>query len=122
MRLAIRAQHASSLHPDVHKLPIFLVLIQRARRGIVRHVDVRPAVIVEVRSQHAERKRSVSLRDSCTLRNIAEGTVTVIVIQNVLATDKPGRSASHHHAFIEARARLGHGRSGQIQIDVVGNE
>ena len=63
-----------------------------------------------------------ALRIPGRLGNVGEGSIAVVVIQNVLAALQSRRPARDHHAFVEARTGFGHGRGRQIEIDVVGDE
>ena len=63
-----------------------------------------------------------ALRIPDCLGNVGERSISVVVIQNILAALQSRRPAGDHHAFVEARTGFGHGRRGQIEIDVVGDE
>ncbi len=48
LRFAVGAEGATCFHSDVYKFAVLFILIQRARRGIVGHVNVRPAIVIEI--------------------------------------------------------------------------
>ena len=104
------------------KFAVLLVLVKRAGGGIVGNINVGPAVVVEIGSQHAESVRAVGAENSRRLGNVGERSVAVVVVENVLAALQSRRSARHHHTLVEARAGLRHRRRCQIEIDVVGDE
>src|SRR5216684_1594874 len=122
LRLAVGTQGAASLDGDVLKFPVLLVLIESAGRGIVGNINVGPAVVVEVGGEHSQTVGAVGTENSRSFGNVAERSVSVIVVENVLSSLQSGRAARHHHALIEARTRLGNGRSRQVEINVVGDE
>ncbi len=108
LRFAVRTQRAPRFDRDVLKLSVLLVLIKRARGRIVRHINIGPAIIVEIRGQHAQAVGPVRFENSRRLGNIGERPVTVVVIENVLPALQPRRPASHHHALVQARTRFRH--------------
>ncbi len=64
----------------------------------------------------------MACRIPAALGDIGERAVAIVVVENIFAALEAGRTAGHHHALVEARARFRHGRGRQIQIDVVGDE
>ena len=119
---AVRAQRAPRFHGHVGESAVLLVLIKRAGRRIVRDVNIRPAVVVEIGSEHAKSERSVGLENSGALGNIRKCAVAVVVEQNIFSAEKSRRSASDENSFVFARAGFGDGRGRQIEIDVVCDE
>ncbi len=122
LRLSIRAQSASCFDCDVLKFPVLLVLVERAGGGIVGDINIGPAIVVEICSQHSEAVGAAGAENSRRVGNVGERAIAVVVIQNVFAALQSRRSARHHYALVKARARFRHGRSRQIEIDVVGDE
>src|SRR6476646_10513708 len=51
LRFAVGAQSASRFDGDVFEFAVPFVLIEGAGRGVVRDVNIRPAVVVEVSGQ-----------------------------------------------------------------------
>src|SRR4029077_19528559 len=62
------------------------------------------------------------LQDSGRFGDIAEGAVSVVVVENILAAFEPGRAAGHHHALVQTRTRLRNWRGREIEINVIGYE
>src|SRR5579864_1800205 len=52
LRLAVRAERASRFDGNVLKFSVLLILVKSAGRGIVGNINIRPAVVVQIRSQH----------------------------------------------------------------------
>src|SRR6185437_12426181 len=97
LRFSVGAEGASRQDPDVLKFAVLCVLIKQSGAGIVGHVDIGQAVVVEVGGQHSQTIGAVGLQDSGDFRNIRERTISVVVIQNVLAAVQSGRAARHHN-------------------------
>src|SRR5437762_8764657 len=53
LRLAIGTEGASGFQRDVHKLAVLLVLVKRTRVGVIRNIDIGPAIVIEISGQHA---------------------------------------------------------------------
>src|SRR5207253_8695006 len=70
LRLAIRREGTTRLYRDIYEFPVLLVLIKGARRGIIRDVDIRPAVVIEIRGQHSEPVGAACLQNAGLLGNI----------------------------------------------------
>ena len=103
LRLAVGAQRATGFHGDVHKLPVFLVLVESTGGGIVGDVDVGPAVIVEIRSQDSQPEGSIGLQNARGLGDVGECAVSIVVIKDVLSALEAGWPTSHHHTLVQAR-------------------
>ena len=56
------------------------------------------------------------------LADIGEGSVAVVVIENVLSARQARRPAGDQDSLVSAGAILGQGRGLQIEVDVVGDE
>src|SRR5439155_16808310 len=101
---------------------IVLVLIERTGGGVVGDVDVRPAVVVEVGGENAEAVGAVGAEDSGGFGGVGEGAVGVVVEENIFSADEARRAAGDHYTFIWAGAGLGDGSSGEIHVNVIGDE
>jgi len=101
---------------------VFFILVEGAGGGIVGDVDVGPAIVVEIGGEDAEAVGAVGLEDAGGFGDIAEGTVTVVVEENVFAADEAGGSAGDEHSFVITGAGFGDGRGGEIHVDVIGDE
>src|SRR5229473_2372588 len=120
--LAVGAESAARFQGDVYEGAVLFVLIQRAGGGVVGNVNVRPAIVVEISGEHAEAESAVSLEDAGFFADVGEGSVAVVVIENVLAAVESRRAAGDHDAFVEAGTGFGNRRGLQVEIDVVGDE
>src|SRR5262249_15220041 len=67
LRFAICAERTTSFDCNINKLSILLILIKCAGRRIVRHINIGPAVVIEVAGQNPETKRSARLQDSSSV-------------------------------------------------------
>src|SRR6266851_5470037 len=85
LRLAVGAESAARFDGDVGESAVFFVLIERAGRGIVGDVNVRPAVVVEIGGEHAEAEGAVGLQDAGFFADVGEGAVAVVVVENVFS-------------------------------------
>src|SRR4029077_16593370 len=122
LRLSIGAEGAAGFDRDVRESTVLFVLIESAGGGIVGNINVRPAIVVEIGSEHAETVGAVSFKDAGFFTDVAECSVAVIVIKNVFATIESGWATRDHDAFVEARTGFGDRRGLQVKIDVVGNK
>ena len=113
--------HPASM-PTSTKRAVVQVLVQGAGGGIVGHIDVGPAIVIEVGGEHAETEVAVGLQDAGLRAHVGEGAVAVVVVEDVGVAVETGRSAGDHHAFVETRAGLRHRRGLQVHVDVVGDE
>ena len=77
-------------HGDIVKFSVVLVLVERAGGGIVRDVNVRPAVVVEIGGEHAEAVSAVGFEQSGCFAYIRERSVAVVVIENFFPPFSPG--------------------------------
>ena len=64
----------------------------------------------------------LALRMPARSGDVLERAVALVAIERVLATRKARRPAGHRHAFVSAQPRVGCGRGGEIEVDVVGDE
>jgi len=120
--LAVGAERAAGFESDVREGAVLFVLIERAGGGIVGDVNVRPAVIVEIGSEHAEAVGAVGVEDAGFFGDIGEGAVAIVVIENIFSAKQAGRAAGDHDAFVKAGAGFGDGRGFQIEINIIGDE
>ena len=119
LRLAVGAQGATGFERDVDELAIFLVLVEGAGGGVVGNVDVGPAVVVEIGGEHAKTIGAICAENPRDPRDVGEGSVAVVVIQDVFAAIQSRWAARYDHALVETRTRLWHGRGCQVHVDVV---
>ena len=122
LRLSIRTESASRFNRNILKLSILLVLVESARGRIVRHINVRPAVVVQVRRQNSQAISAIRAENPRRLGNVGESPITIVVVKNVLTVFHARRPARDHHTLIKTRPRFRHRRSRQVESDVVGDE
>ena len=122
LRLAVLAVRAAGSDADVFERAVVAVAVQRARVGVVGHVDVGPAVVVEVQRDDAEPVRPAGLGDPGAVRHVDERAVALVAIQQVLAARQSWRSARDRDALVPAQARVRRRRGREVEIDVVGDK
>src|SRR5262249_43746790 len=83
----------------------------------------RPAVIVEVRNQRAERVAAGDARDSGFLRDIGESAIAIVVVERVGSRRQPSRAAHNRQALPHAiRVAAFRGCRGYIKVDIMSYE
>src|SRR6266542_917085 len=115
-----------------------VVTVQLARRGVAGHVNIGPAVVVEIGGSRTHRVRSyrppvlfheirrrgtARIGDPGALRDIFEGAVPAIAVQEVCAACQTLRSAWHRNV-VEA-AVFGFARERyalRVEVHIVGDE
>src|SRR5271157_1045947 len=122
LRLAIGAEGATSFDGDILELAVLFVLIERAGSRIVGHVNVGPAVVVEIGGEHAQAEGAFRAKNPGSLGNVGERAVAVVVVEDVLPTLETRRSTRDHRALVQAWARFRHGSRCQIEVNIVGDE
>ncbi len=85
LRFAFGRESCARLDRDVLESSVFLVLIKRGRARIVRDVDVRPSVIIEIGSSNAQPIGAACVPDTGLFTDVGEGAIAIVVIQNVFA-------------------------------------
>ena len=106
---AVFAEGNAALHALLGKGPVVVVVEEKARRGVASHVDVRPAVIVEIGRRHRQPEASVHLTDPGRDGDISERPVALVVIQRMPPVRQPARTAVHRDAQVVASAESGSG-------------
>src|SRR5579862_2085805 len=75
------------------KRAIAIVHEQQSRRRIAGHIDVGPAVIIEISSENTQAIKAFLLEDSRCGRDIAEGAIAIVVIERACLSNEPARAA-----------------------------
>ena len=102
---------------------VVFVVEQDAGLGIDRHIDIRPAIVIEIVGDGGDGIARAGLQDARLFRNIGERPVAVVVVEDVHAARQAARAAHHRDALPLAIAGLpGHRHCSQIQLDVVADE
>ena len=86
------------------KRAVVIVVVQIIRAGIVRDVEIGPAVVIVIAPDHAEAVILAGVAHAGLLRDFFERAIAAIVIEQVrLAGHAPG-AALHHDAAEPAGA------------------
>lgn len=106
-RVALRGKRHPRDDSDLLERAVMLVMIEVGVQAVVGHEQIRPPVVVVVRRAHGE-IFALRLVDLGSLRHIAEGPVSIIVIEDVRrALVHAGRTARSSSADVAvARAIL----------------
>ena len=132
---AILIQPAACRNRNLAKCSVVVIAIEQAGSAIARHVDIRPAVVVEVRSSSAHavgppgapigpnkdhHGRSSRVNDSRLLRDVLECPVSPIPVKNIRTSRETQRTTGNANlvvAAVNGVATLR--RCFQIEIQVV---
>src|SRR5258708_28007654 len=107
VREIIRGEAYASLHgaifvesytrcfADFCEGSVVIIVIKKICRCITGNINIRPAVVVEIRGQRREPITPRSLANSRVLRDIRKRAVTVIVVQRVSTHFESARPAHH---------------------------
>jgi hypothetical protein len=91
--LAIITERDAAQHALFAKRAIMVIHKQQAGRGIASDVDIRPAILIEVRGNNGHAIALSELRDACFLADIGKRAVTIVSVQGVSASWKATRPA-----------------------------
>ena len=123
MLAAILVEGRARADGDISKCPVVIILIKNAGRAVAGDVDVGPTIIVEVERGNTERVASIRAIDVCLDRDIFEGTVAAIVIQNIFRARQAMRIAHDRDPLPDTGSSLrGCWRAQQIEIYIVGHD
>src|SRR5439155_4436897 len=103
--------------------PVLLIVIQQAGLRVARDVQVRIAVIIQIRSDRGEAVTSGGLADPTRYRYVFEFATALVAEQKITAGRQPARTAHHRHPLpltVTAGSRLGNLRS--IELDISGDD
>src|SRR5229473_530442 len=116
----IFVERHSSHDRNIGESAIAIVVIKNTWGAVASYVDIWPAIIVEVECGNAEGITAIGLVDVGLGGNIHEGSVTAILIQNILRARQTTWSAHHRHALPNAGTSLARGwSSGGIEIHII---
>src|SRR6185312_11303144 len=120
---AIVAQPYAALNSFLCKDPIVPVQEEQAGGGVGCDIEIRPAVVVEVRRDGSHRIGAWSLQDAAGLGNFFEGSIALVAIEIVVSERKTAWAAVHGYSFEVAVRILARPRNAvKIQIDVSRDE
>ena len=92
---------------NVGERAIVVVVEHDASFGIDSHVDVRPAVVIEIVGDGADGIARARLLDAGLLGDVGESAIAVIVVENVGAARQAARSAQNRNPLPHASRRFG---------------
>src|ERR1043166_1528524 len=122
LRLAIGAVRRAGFNRNVREGAVSIVPVQRRRGRIIGHVNVGPAIVVEIRHEHTETVGPGRFPDPGLFGDVGESAVTVVVEQDVLAAVESRWSARHPDALVETVSRFRNRHGLRIEVDVVGDK
>ena len=73
----------TGFQPTFGKCAVPVVPKQETHLAVIGHVDIRPAIVVKIRNQHAKTIAGRSFPDAALLRDIGKGSISIVVKQIV---------------------------------------
>src|SRR5215510_185912 len=99
-----------------------VIFVERRGGRVIRDIDIGPAVVVEVAHQHAQAVGTRCFQDAGLLGNVSEGSVAIVVEEDVHAALQAWRAARHRQTFVEARPGFRQRSGLGIEVNVIGYE
>src|SRR5215813_8941875 len=120
---AVTAERGSAEHAYVGERSIVIVAVKVVRRGIVGHIQIRPAVIVIVAPHRPEAVIQVGVVHARLLGNILKSSVSTIAKEKMALSNHSPGAALHGNALEMAKLSAAEFRK-MIHIDmhVTGDE
>ena len=121
LRPAVAAQRRARDQSLLDERPVFPVSEQQVRHRVVGHVDVRPAIVIEIGEDHAEAVVA-RIDDAGRGGDVAERAVAVVAVEHVGVPGEPLRAAEdvgRHEPAVGRRAARGDRRV--VELHVVGD-
>src|SRR6516225_10621659 len=100
---AVTAQRASAEHAHVSERSIVIVAVKVVRRGVVGHIQIRPAVIVIVAPHRTKAVIQVGVVHARLLGHILKGSVTTIAKEKMALSNHSPGAALHGNALEMAK-------------------
>src|ERR1700733_2809283 len=122
LRLCLSRKRRASLDGDIAKRSVLLIQIKGCRRRIVSDVNIRPAVVVQIRSSDAQSIRADCGPHAALLAHVLKRSIALVVIKKVLSAGQSGRSAGHEDSLVSAGSILRQRCSLQVEVDIVCDE
>ena len=100
-------------------------MIEDAGSRIAGHVDIRPAIVIVIQREYAERVVALGSADAGGRADVGKRAVAVVVIEIIHRCRKTARPARDRNPFvlaIFARAGLRHMGEIRAEVHVVGDE
>src|SRR5207248_3941101 len=107
----IFTQSHSALYALFAESSVAIIAKEQTRRRIAGDINIRPAVVIEIRGHGGQAIASLGLADTGCGRDISKGPIAIIAIQRMAPVRKTLRTAAHRHALVvaaRARARARH--------------
>jgi hypothetical protein len=96
--LAIVTERDAAQHTLFPKRTIMVIHKKQAGRGIASDVDIRPAILIEVRGNNGHAIALRELRDAGFLADIGKRAVTIVSVKGVSARGKATGPAFNRNA------------------------
>ena len=121
--VAIFAVGATRDDGNIGERSVVIVVEQDAGLRVHRHINIRPAIVIEIIGDRGNRIARAGLENAGFLRDIGKRSVAVVVIKNVGVAGQSARAAHHRDAFpLAVEASVGGRRFVGIEFDVVADE
>src|SRR4051812_1785410 len=96
------------------------IVKEQTRRHVAGHVDIGPAVVVEIRCRHTQAVSAAWLENACCRGHFSESAVPVVVIKNVLRQREPSRPAHDRYSLPNAKVTFARtGRVVEVEINII---
>ena len=123
LQTAIVVVSHARIHAALFERPVAAIVIQQTGCHVASHIDVRPAIVVEIGSHNAQSISPARFENARLLGDVGKGAVPIVVEQGVPAFRQTAGTAHHRQPLPDAIGiGAGSRRGAQVQIHVVGNE
>ena len=113
----------SRFHSHFLECAVVIVVKQQAWRGIARHKNVWPSIIVEIPGQGCEAIKCIRFRHSRLVARVCESAVSIVVEQLAMRSFQSPRAAHDRDSLPDAIITAARHRSiRKIQVHVLGDE
>ena len=104
-------------------VPSWLLRKQQAGSGVAGHINIRPAIVVEIRGDHGHAVAAFARRYAGLPRDIRECAVAIVAIEGLRARRQAARTAIHGNTFpLAVRVLPGFGNGREVEIDIIGDK
>ncbi len=119
LRFSVRRVRNPTLNRLILERPILLIPIESSRRRIIRHIDIRPPIVIQVCHRHAKSISPYGLQHPRFSTHIRKRPITIVPVKDILPTLQPRRPTSHLDPLIRTPCSLRQRRRLRIEIDIV---
>src|ERR1017187_1263144 len=95
----IVAERDAALNSFFFECAVVLIHEEETWRRVADDIDVRPAILVEVRRDYGHTVTGPGLRESSCFRHVGEGAVAIVAIKRMPAEGQAARAAVDGHSF-----------------------